>query len=159
MSIIYDALKKVEKNTSNSNNQQANSTFTKKPEIKKPNPLLVLILILLSLVFIAKTIIHIVKISKAAQPSLIPEPITIEPTVEITPQDKIEEPTLIEEPLEPELTLNGVYFQGNERYALINNRVVKPGDTIQNAKVKEINLEKVSLDFEGKVITLLNSSR
>ncbi len=158
MSIIYDALKKLEKNISHPNNQQDNPKLTKKPEIKKPNPLLVFTLILLSLVFITKTIIQIVKNSKTAQLSTTPKSIAIEPTAEITPQDKIEESPLIKEPPEPELTLNGIYFQGSESYALINNKVVKPGDTIQNAKVKEINLEKVSLDFEGKVITLLNSS-
>ncbi|PIP19828.1 MAG: hypothetical protein COX41_00730 [Candidatus Omnitrophica bacterium CG23_combo_of_CG06-09_8_20_14_all_41_10] len=60
---------------------------------------------------------------------------------------------------DPSLILNGVFFQKDKGYALINNRILYTGDKIEGATIKEINLEKVDLEFEGRIITLINSSR
>ncbi|MFH1622418.1 MAG: type II secretion system protein N [Candidatus Omnitrophota bacterium] len=54
----------------------------------------------------------------------------------------------------PNLILNGVFASETGNYALINNRVVRVGDTILGVKVKEIYLEKVVLDASGKEVIL-----
>lgn len=158
MSIIYDALKRIEQNVTNSHNQKGIPADKKEPRVQKSNPLLVFILIILSAVFIIKTVMHIMKRPKATPPAVSLESLTTESKPSSIDQT-LEEEVAIQEPVEPVLTLNGIYFQGKEGYALINNRIVKSGDTIQKAIVKEISLERVSLDFEGKVITLVNTSR
>jgi len=58
----------------------------------------------------------------------------------------------------PVFTLNGVFFSGNEGYALINNRIVKQGDKIDGATVVQIFLDEVDLDFGGSIIKLSSSS-
>ncbi len=52
------------------------------------------------------------------------------------------------------LVLNGVFFSRNKGYALINNRIVKEGDKISTAVVKKISLDKVELDNAGELIML-----
>jgi type II secretory pathway component PulC len=96
------------------------------------------------------------------------KPITTPVLPAAIPIDKISSPSQEEKPAspsepaktpEPALTLNGVFFQQGQGYALINNQILKIEDTIQGAKVEEISLEKVILEFEGRKITLINSSR
>jgi hypothetical protein len=55
--------------------------------------------------------------------------------------------------------LNGVFFSGDEGYALINNQIVKKGDKVKGATVKQITLEEVDLEWEGSLIKLSNSPR
>jgi hypothetical protein len=52
------------------------------------------------------------------------------------------------------LTLNGIFFSKEQGYALINNRVVKTGDTIGNAKVVKIKPEEVELEQDGNPLKL-----
>ncbi|MFA5286929.1 MAG: general secretion pathway protein GspB, partial [Candidatus Omnitrophota bacterium] len=100
------------------------------------------------------------------RPKIKPLPSPVSPA--LTPIDKtpipLEEERIVPpaEPVktpEPTLALSGIFFQQDKGYALINNQILKVGDTIQGAKVEEINLDKVILEFEGRKITLINSSR
>ena len=59
---------------------------------------------------------------------------------------------------EPAFVLNGVFFEQGEGYALINNKIVRIGDEIEHAKVKEIKITGVEIEFEGKTIKLLSPS-
>ncbi len=54
----------------------------------------------------------------------------------------------------PELTLNGIAASGESGWAIINGRVVKPGDKIKDAKIVGITEEKVYLDFKDESFTL-----
>lgn len=56
------------------------------------------------------------------------------------------------------LVLNGVFFERGESYALINNKIVRVGEQIEGATVKEIAITGVELEFEGKTIRLLSPS-
>ena len=69
------------------------------------------------------------------------------------PEDKVE----TKKELSASFVLNGVFFSGNEGYALINNRVVKKGDVIDGATVVGIALDEVDLEAEGSVIKLSNN--
>ncbi len=55
----------------------------------------------------------------------------------------------------PKLTLSGITSSGNDRIALINNQVLRIGDTIgSNGFVKDIQDEAVVLDFHGHEVVL-----
>jgi hypothetical protein len=54
----------------------------------------------------------------------------------------------------PVLVLNGVFFSENEGYALINNQILREGDVVDGATVERINLDGVELKSEGSVIKL-----
>ncbi|HTY45602.1 MAG TPA: type II secretion system protein N [Patescibacteria group bacterium] len=54
----------------------------------------------------------------------------------------------------PNLVLNGVFFSDQDGYALINNQIVKEGDTIENAKVTAVVKDGVELEVEGKPLKL-----
>ncbi|MBN2831551.1 MAG: hypothetical protein JXL82_04695 [Candidatus Omnitrophica bacterium] len=154
MSIIYDALKKVEKSFGKKTpekNQTENQTV--KPK-NKNNPALIYILVILAGLFLGK-----IAISFFTRPKIIQPPPSAMPVItpaDIAPPVEEEKPA---PPPDPVLTLNGVYFQKNEGYALVNNRIIKIGDTIQGATVKAVTLDRVILEFEGREITLINSTR
>lgn len=160
MSIIYDALKKVEGNFNKGafgNKQEQVKKTRPKNKIK---PVLIYILVILAGLSLGK-----LAVGFFTRPKIIPAP-SFAPAAEslnpVTPPlDTALKPAEEEKPapLEPVLTLNGVYFQGNEGYALVNNRILKTGETIQGATVKEIILDKVTLEFDGRIITLINSTR
>ena len=160
MSIIYDALKKVEK-TTDKNSSDKEELITK--GTGKPKPILIYILVILIGLFAGNMIFGLLTRPKV-KPAIPSPALPI-----VTPVNKILAPVQEEKPLpspepipqipEPTLTLNGVFFQQDKGYALINNRILTVEDTIQGAKVEEISLEKVVMEFEGRKITLINSSR
>lgn len=55
--------------------------------------------------------------------------------------------------IEP-LSLQGVFIGGEDRYALINNRIVRTGDKIKGARINKIELQSVELDYEGTIVLL-----
>ena len=57
-------------------------------------------------------------------------------------------------PAAPILTLNGVFFSDDGGYALINNRIVREGDTIEGIKIVRISSEEVELDNNGTPLKL-----
>lgn len=83
-------------------------------------------------------------IIKTPPEQLKPLETAIPPAGEAMPQKKSQ----------PFLILNGIFSSQNEGYALINNRIVKVGDDIEGATVAGINPDSVELEFEGSIISL-----
>ncbi len=54
------------------------------------------------------------------------------------------------------LTLNGIFFSEDANYALINNQIVKEGDTLLGATIKRITSKVVEIDKNGVVVRLSN---
>jgi len=159
LSIIYDALKKLDKNKGGNIAPRANEN-TPKPTTgpKKSNKqVLVVILVILTAVFSFKIAANLFPKPKVQPAAILTAVTSHTPIPPFSSADSNEEPPASLN--EPKLILSGSYFQGDEGYALINNRIVKVGDIIQGARVKEISLEKVALEFDGRIISLTNSGR
>lgn len=155
MSIIYDALKKVEK-TNGKNSQEGNGN---RPN-NKPRPALIIIFLVLLIIFGFNLINNLSKRPKA-KPAL-PSVTMAEPAKELLPSVPEVKPETLKKPAqaqEPVLNLNGIFFEKKKGYALINNQILSVKDTIEGARVKEIGLNKVVLEFEGREITLNSYSK
>lgn len=57
------------------------------------------------------------------------------------------------------LILNGIFFSENEGYALVNNHIVKVGDTVNSATVKSITVDEVELEADGESVKLTTAQR
>jgi len=157
MSIIYDALKKVQ------NNINPGAEFNNgHPKLKRKLYLIASLTIVAGIAIIS--IVSILlgnskKISKAnvlqAQVAKGLNAIPSKTIFKETPKQENEQisPAPKKEPSET-FTLNGVFFSQDEGYALINNRIVKEGDSVGGATVKSITLDRVELEREGQSITL-----
>jgi hypothetical protein len=55
-----------------------------------------------------------------------------------------------------DLVLSGIFFSGEEGSALINDRIVKVGDVVSGATVKQISFDGVELAVGDRVIKLDN---
>jgi len=155
LSIIYDALKKVEK-TNGKNSQEGNGN---RPN-NKPRPALIIIFLVLLIIFGFNLINNLSKRPKA-KPALPSVPMA-EPAKELLPPVPEVKPETLKKPAqaqEPVLNLNGIFFEKKKGYALINNQILSVKDTIEGARVKEIGLNKVVLEFEGREITLNSYSK
>lgn len=166
MSIIYDALKKVE------NKMDTGVTENKpKPKINiKIAGIFILVCISGFLIsgFLFK---NYEKNLKAKSPDLknialkteSPKPaVALEsdiPDVEEKPSLEEKDEVVLTAKTPPELSLSGIFFSNDKIYALINNRIVKEGDTIEAAKVMKISKDSVELDFEGLKIRLSGNFR
>ncbi len=153
MSIIYDALKKIEK----SNILRA-SVDKKGTESKNRLKIyLIYFLVACSGIFIGNIFFNFLSAPKGivTQPAgssvkeALPQPpeelpLEIAPTVSVDPARKLREL----------LVLNGIFSSQDEGYALINNQIVKEGDLIEGAKVLRIGLNEVELEFQGSPIKL-----
>jgi len=166
MSIIYDALKKVQNNTDNTKPTEKPAAI--KPVGKKINPLLIYILVICAGLFLGnyayKYFIpgtrHLITAKKENQVIKYRVPGITTPVKQIPPPAAItaEVPANTIPNAEPAFVLNGVFFEQGEGYALINNKIVRIGDEIEHAKVKEIRITGVELEFEGKTVKLLSPS-
>jgi len=65
------------------------------------------------------------------------------PTESQTPSGKVEEPL-------PNLEVQGIIWGGSIKQAIINNKVVKPGDMIGNIKILDINKDSVTVLFNNR---------
>ncbi|MDD2752907.1 MAG: hypothetical protein PHN59_07215 [Candidatus Omnitrophica bacterium] len=54
----------------------------------------------------------------------------------------------------PSLVLNGIFSTGNEGYCLINNQILKVGDEIEGLVVEKIKDQEVELSNKGSIVTL-----
>ena len=54
----------------------------------------------------------------------------------------------------PDLNLSGIVYSAQQSYCIINNRIVKTGDTIQGAKLVNVSQNTVTLDYQGKEMML-----
>lgn len=58
------------------------------------------------------------------------------------------------------LVLNGIFFsQDDGYYALVNNKIVKVGDDIDGAKVRHIDFDNVELESEAGLLVQLSRGR
>lgn len=150
MSIIYDALKKAQKAIG----------AGAKPQSAAP-PLLLYALIICLGLFILNTFFTLLSRSKksTAAPT---EPLPLVKKTQVaSPASPIQElpegasvPATAKKELLSSLVLNGIFFSENEGYALINNRIVKEGDTVEGATVKQINLDGVELERDNITVKL-----
>lgn len=72
-------------------------------------------------------------------------------------EEEVPIPIVKEEVIEreiPKMVLNGIFASGTGSYCLINNRIVREGDTILGVKVVRIESNKVVLDAFGKEMIL-----
>lgn len=155
MSIIYDALKKIE---------QSGSLVVRAKEDKpvdKRRLFLVYALVLVSGVLLAKfswwgmtefisrgTKDETRQLS-AAVPAAKPKKILPLETVSVLDYRAAPQPDKRET-----FVLNGIFFSEEEGYALINNQVTKEGDLVDGALVKNISPDTVELDSQGEIIRL-----
>jgi hypothetical protein len=164
LSIIYDALKKAEKNVNT------------EPKAKtKPKPKLYLIYILAVCfgLFIASLVFSYLTSSKKqslagtkkisiAKKTNLGFPVKPSPPTPSNPKPapsvKIVQASSgnIRKEHQGQFVLNGIFFSGNEGYALVNNNIVKENDTVEGATVRKITLDEVELDYEGKAVKLYN---
>ncbi|MFC1658317.1 hypothetical protein ACFL1D_02900 [Candidatus Omnitrophota bacterium] len=156
MSIIYDALKKVEKKPED----------TKSPPQKnepKPRKLLRIFYILFALAIFSllslfvdrpsemKPLIERSLMEKSSRgsfpPSIPPLPQKrIPATLTYLPQAGRQKPSSLKLPT---LYLSGIFASEGEYLALINDRVVGVGDSIENAKIDKIDSDGVNIKFGG----------
>ena len=54
----------------------------------------------------------------------------------------------------PSLNLSGIVYSPEESYCIINNKIVKAGDTVQGAKLLSVLRNRVTLDYQGKAVSL-----
>ena len=54
----------------------------------------------------------------------------------------------------PSLNLSGIVYSPEESYCIINNKIVKVGDTVQGAKLLSVSHNLVTLDYQGKAVSL-----
>ena len=155
MSIIYDALKKVETGLKIENKKILNT---------KPIFIYVGIVVIGFLVaqflfnsFTPATPVSKLKVSvtalKAAaqqqpQQQLLPQAQPQQTQPQPLPQSQ-EQPAVM-----PSLVLNGIFFTGNDGYCLINNQILKVGDEIEGVVVEKISEQEVELSNRGTTIKL-----
>lgn len=143
MSIIYDALKKVEESNS------LGPKVANKANKHKPNIYLLYILIA---VFGFLTADLFTKPLLRNQDTRMFRVLTKEAS---QPESNVPLPYYeTAKEAKPSFILNGVFFSQEEGYALINNRIVKNGDLIDGAIVKGITSDEVELDSRGSTIKL-----
>jgi hypothetical protein len=174
MSIIYDALKKVG-GASNNKPVQTQPNKPDKPEENKPpkfkiKKIYFLYLVISCLgVFAANLFLNFLvkapgvkKQTKVRLPASVTVIAKSEPSVKVSIEESISKKVTeavsalkgTTKEATPPFVLNGVFYSENEGYALINNQIVKTGDTIEGATVKKINAEEVELEFQGTTIKL-----
>lgn len=156
MSIIYEALKKVEGNITD-----ADAVVMPKPRrLKKLSKRRVYLLYVLAgcfVLFLAN--IAFLKFSGPRNSMVKNLPPSIsgnnpQDPAQANPETKIAEAPKPQEPVLPSFVLNGLFFSGNDGYALVNNQIVREGDVVDGAEVERIIDNAVELKCQGKEIKL-----
>ena len=65
----------------------------------------------------------------------------------------VEEEVVEKKPL-PQLTIQGLIWGGNFPQAIVNNKVLRVGDSIEDARIVDINRDGLVLYFEGQQYNL-----
>lgn len=161
MSIIYDALKKIEGSTLNKGSKvQLQKIKDKMSEPRFKTYLIYVIIIFVGLI-LGNTFFSHLKSKKMPQVIKQPASATI-PKEEILPEiiePKVTIPEKLEKTNFDSFILNGIFFSQEEGYALINNRIVKVGDTVGGAQIKRIDIDEVELESNGIVFKLSSRLR
>ena len=163
MSIIYEALKKIEqskpKPQGKANNKDLKGTFATKEIKKNKNVYLIYVIVAFAGFFLAKFVFDAFinaglaktpavplkdNLIKAPKKNIIYElPVNVE-----SPPGQSQEKPL------PSLLLSGIFSDAEVSYAIINDKIVKEGESIEGARLVNILSNEVALDFEGKPIRL-----
>jgi len=165
MSIINDALKKTDRLIKKSSNLPgADIMAAHRP--KKKNYLIFALAVIAGLI-IGNTALNY--FSRSAKPpeikvsgiSAVPpanaalpaqKAVAVEPAApEPAPEAK--------KPAVPDFILSGIFFSDSGGYALINNQIVKRGDTVKGATVLSVSLDTVKLDAAGQLIVLTTENK
>lgn len=155
MSIIYDALKKVERKVHPAQNETPGISVE-----KKRNPALtsylVPVLIVCFLIVAAGILFSAVR-QKPQAP--LAAPLKVSPVITQMPPPQPEAlPLSSEAPSQPsqppQLTLNGIFFSQDGGYALVNNEIVREGDVVDGVTVVRILSDAVELDYNGSPFKL-----
>jgi len=182
MSIIYDALKKVETKVDKPDNNPLQFKIQKQAK-PKFSTYLIYALVLCGGFFAANLLFKFIfpdrqlAPKKEAQPAAA-APLKISPKITPMPEAKLQEQKIVnvapespqvippsskdnlllpaetQERTAPLFVVSGVFFSENQGFAIINDRVVKEGDVIEGAKVAQINADGVKLKYENTVINL-----
>jgi len=166
LSIIYDALKKVEKAF------ETNTKVVPGKKDGKAKPQFKLYLIYAIVVCLGLFIANGVFVFSTQPKKTIAKPLQPALTLPQTPAEatlpkitKIEPPEARKISLDTkrraqsDLILTGIFFSGEEGFALINNHIVKVGEVVGGAKVLRITLDEVELETAQGLIKLTVSSR
>ena len=160
MSIIYDALQKVQKNITKETASTLQPQTSKETHPVKPKSNHILIYIFVVCLGLAignfayNFLAHKPKRVTSGAPAL-PLPKQAAVTQNLNSEETANSGAALPEPT---LVLSGVFFEQGDGYALINNKIVRLGDEVEQAKVKEITIDGVTLDFGGKTIKLSSPS-
>lgn len=155
MSIIYDALKKIEVST------DINSTVKidaiDKPRSKSKYKIYSLYLLVVFIGFLITSMLLgiFTKTSTKAKRNKEPRPPQIL-SAKAIPDVNVSVHSQPENKPKTAFILNGVFFSSDEGYALINNQIVKKGDVIDGATVLQIDLDEVTLEAKDSTIKLSN---
>lgn len=170
MSIIYDALKKIEKFNS------PDSKLELSKEDKRPKPrtriYLIYALVVCAGLFLGNIIFKFLPQPSLNPPRVLPKPAAAPVPAKFSTKTSLFPPVSANKPLsifrdlrkesrkeaKEAWVLNGVFFSENEGCALINNQIVKEGDVVGGATVKRIELGEVELEISGSVFKLSNRS-
>lgn len=155
MSIIYEALKKVE-------HSSLKGLGKDRKEIKKKRVhYLIYVFVVIVGFFIARLIFSIslgnplvgtvgdkIKQNNISHQPYLPAVIDMPAVVEV-PLEKDQE-TL----LPSRLSLSGIVYDGQSSYAIINNRILREGEFVEGAQLIRILSDNVELEFAGRPINL-----
>lgn len=158
MSIIHDALKKVEKSIT------PNQTLP--PIREKSGHKFKMSYYLIAALVMAAAGVFFFK-EQAGQPlsaSRTNTPTSPFKDPRLQPEEKkaatpAAETAPSEKPDAPSLILNGVFFSEGQGYALINNQILKENDLINRARVTRIGMEEVELQLGDETITLSTKNK
>jgi len=151
MSIIYDALKKID------------NVVVKKPEknlSKKKNISLYLLSICLGFVLAYFLLNLFTKFTlKNESLGILLEKKLMKKEKEFALPTYIENnnetvKVLSEQTSLPNLVINGIFFSQDASYCLINNQIMKEGDVIEEATLERITPEAVILKYKNSTLTL-----
>lgn len=153
MSIINEALKKTEQQLQK-NAGSENLALKPKPGIK---PVLLYILILLAGLALGNIIFNLlrykVKPAKPIEKTVSSSQLPVAPVVLPAAPDAVM-PQVMPPAPKQDFVLNGIFFSDSGGYALVNNQIVKQGDSVDGAKVVKITVNSVEINWEGEIITL-----
>jgi len=162
MSIINDALKKTAESIQQNTNSQA--TENVKPAEKKKN-MLIYALIIVAGLFLGNLVLNMLAHRPKSGP-VAPKPQEVNTAaletkapleqIEQTPQtaDTINTIAAPEPINKTDFQLSGIFFSDLEKYALLNNQILKEGEMIRGATVKTITTNSVELEKQGQTLIL-----
>ena len=54
----------------------------------------------------------------------------------------------------PEINLSGIVYSADDSYCILNNKIVKTGDSVQGARLVSVSKNTVKLDYQGQEMLL-----